>query len=193
MALHYNRAMCFAQMREAAHMTHSEGSQSALVVIDVQRALFEKSTPVYGAEALLCNINALIHRAHQQGIPVFFFRHSNQSFLAHGSDGWQFHPALKLDAADILLEKTHGSAFQDTCFHQALQERKISRLVVTGLVTNGCVRATCEDARKRGYTVVLVKDGHSSYQRDAVKIIDEWNERLCAQGIELLTAEAVQF
>ncbi|QPC83705.1 cysteine hydrolase [Phototrophicus methaneseepsis] len=174
-------------------MTNTEDLQTALVVIDVQQALFEKKTPIHRAEVLLCNINSLVDCAHEKGIPIFYFRHTNKSFLAYGTAGWQLHPALRPDTVDILLEKEHGSAFQDTSLHQALQERQINRLIVTGLVTNGCIRATCEDAKKHGYDVVLVKDGHSTYQRDAAKIIDEWNERLSTQGIEVLTTEAIRF
>jgi nicotinamidase-related amidase len=167
--------------------------QTALVVIDVQKALFEKSTPIYRAETLLQNINALIARAHEQNVPVFFFRHNNKSFLAHGSDGWQMHSALEPTPADSVLEKQHGSGFVDTSFQQDLQARNVTRLVITGLVTNGCIRATTEDALQRGYTVVLVKDAHSTYQKAAAKIIDEWNQKLADQGAEVVSTEAVEF
>jgi nicotinamidase-related amidase len=173
-------------------MTDTE-HQSALVVIDVQRALFERATPVHNAEALLQNINTLIDKAHDQGSPVFFFRHANKSFLTQGSAGWELHPALQLTADDILLEKQHGSAFQDTAFHEELQARKINQLMVTGLVTNGCVKVTCNAAQKHGYNVVLVADGHGSYHKEAAKIIDEWNQRLGEQGIEVLLTEAIHF
>lgn len=174
-------------------MTNNEQYRTALIVIDVQRALFEKPVPVHCADALLRNICTLMDRAHEHGLPVFIFRHANKSFLAHGSDGWQLHPALRPAATDILLDKTHGSGFQDTSFQQHLEQGKIDRLVVTGLVTNGCVRATIEDAIKRGYEVVLVRDGHSSYHRDAARIIDAYNQQLSEQGIAVIFAQAVQF
>jgi len=167
--------------------------QSALVVIDVQNALFEKPTPVYNADALLRNITSLMDRAHTNNCPVFVFRHTNNSFLAYGSDGWQLHSALCLDATDTVLDKQHGSAFADTPFQQQLEARGIHRLVVTGLVSNGCVKATCEAALKLGYAVVLVADGHSSYHKDAAQIIEEWNRRLSALGVDVVPAAAVAF
>lgn len=185
--------MGFCQIREGALVINNAEQRTALIIIDMQQALFEKTTPVFCAEALVCNINSLIACAHEKAIPVFFFRHVNKSFLAYGSAGWQLHPALNPTSTDIVLEKTHGSAFQETCLHQTLQERQIKRLVVAGLVTNGCIRATCEDAQKHGYEVILVKDGHSTYQRGATKIIDEWNDRLGEQGIEVVVTQAVQF
>ena len=43
----------------------------ALLVIDVQKELFEKSTPIYAADQLLENICALIDQAHSAQVPVF--------------------------------------------------------------------------------------------------------------------------
>jgi nicotinamidase-related amidase len=60
----------------------------ALLVIDVQRGLFEKSTPVYQADELLKNISALVDRAHRAGAAVFYVQHSDQRDLRAGSEGW---------------------------------------------------------------------------------------------------------
>jgi nicotinamidase-related amidase len=67
------------------------------------------------------------------------------------------------------------------------------RLVITGLVTHGCVKATCIGAKDLGYKVVLVRDGHSNYRKDAAKIIEEWNQRLGDGGVELLSTHEISF
>lgn len=170
-------------------INHEE--RAALIIIDVQQALFEKTTPIPNPGALLQTINRLIKQAHEREIPVFFFRHANKSFLAPGSAGWNLHTDLHPSASDIVLEKQHGSAFQDTPFDQELHARKVTRLIVTGLVTNGCVRATCEAALKRGYAVTVVKDGHSTYQKGAAAIIEEWNQRFSEQGIEVVMSDDI--
>ena len=36
-----------------------------------------------------------------------------------------------------------------------------------GLVSNGCVKATCLGGIKNGYKVILVKDGHSNFNKNA--------------------------
>ncbi len=69
--------------------------KKALLVIDVQKALFEKSTVIYQADRLLRTINLLIEQARKTQTPVIFIQHSNDSFLAKGSDGWQLHGDLK--------------------------------------------------------------------------------------------------
>jgi nicotinamidase-related amidase len=47
-------------------------TNTALLVIDVQKELFEKSTPIYNADKLLENICNLINQAHGANIPVFY-------------------------------------------------------------------------------------------------------------------------
>lgn len=159
--------------------------RSALLVVDVQEAMFHKATPVYGAEALLANIKTLAARAHSAGAPVVYIQHDDGRSLVRGSDGWRLHPALQPAAGDLLIEKQHPDAFEQTTLAAELQARAIGLLVVTGLVTHGCVRATCLGAQKLGYAVTLAADAHSSYNKDAAGLIEEWNAKLAAQGIEV--------
>ncbi len=161
------------------------GNDVALLIIDVQKGLFDKSTPIYNAGKLLENINALADCAHRAGVPVFYVQHANESWLAPGSDGWQLHAGLRPVATDCAIQKRHGSAFQGTGLGKELEARAISRLIVTGLVTHGCVKATCLDALKLGYGVTLVKDGHSNFHKQAVDVIAEWNQKLSESGVEL--------
>ena len=165
----------------------------ALLVIDVQQGLFEKSTPIYKAEELLENISTLVERAHQSGVPVFYIQHSDLKTLRKGSPNWQLHPRLQPRASDQIIHKQHGNAFEDTNLDEALRSRNITNLLVTGLVTHGCVRATCLGARQLGYKVVLAKDAHSNYSKQAAKIIEEWNQKVCAENIELIPTMEIEF
>jgi nicotinamidase-related amidase len=165
------------------------GNDVALLVIDVQKGLFDKSTPIYDAARLLENINALADCAHRAGVPVFYVQHANESWLAPGSEGWQLHAGLRPLDIDGAIQKRHGSAFQGTGLGKALEARAISRLIVTGLVTHGCVKATCLDAVKLGYGVILVKDGHSNFHKKAADVIAEWNQKLSEGGVELKSTQ----
>ena len=165
----------------------------ALLIIDVQQGLFEKSTPIYRADTLLKNIGTLVDRAHRAGAPVFYVQHSDKRFLVKGSDRWQLHPDLHPLDTERIIHKRHGSAFKDTDLGQELKSRGIKSLVVTGLVTHGCVRATCLDAKKLGYRVILVQDGHSSFSQQAAKLIEEWNRKLSEKMIELKSTCEIKF
>lgn len=167
-------------------------AQATLLVIDVQQGLFKKSTPIYRAETLLANINTLVERAHQAQVPVFYIQHSNK-LLVEGTGDWQLHPHLRPAAGDRSLQKQHGSAFQETGLHQELSQDKIRTLVVTGLVTHGCVQATCLEARQLGYRVILVTDGHSNYHRQAAGLIETWHQKLATAGVELQSTAEIRF
>ena len=170
-----------------------EKSKSALLVIDVQKEQFEASSPVYQANDLLRNINSLISKARQEGVPVFFVQHSADSYLKYGSDGWQLHPQIQPIAGDPVIHKRHPNSFEDTNLQEELRSRGVSRVVVTGLVTHGCVKATCLGALKEGYQVVLVSDAHSNFSKDALGMIEKWNRELSSKGATLVETNSVTF
>ncbi|MFN2283315.1 MAG: cysteine hydrolase family protein [Anaerolineae bacterium] len=178
-------------------MGTSENSPStqniALLVIDVQQGLFEKSTPIYKADALLENITTLVDRAHLNDVPVIYVQHSAAKHLVKGSAEWQLHSQLHPLRADTIIHKLHGNAFEDTPLDEILRARHVTTVVVTGLVTHGCVRATCIGARKLGYNVILVKDGHSSFSKKAADLIVDWNEKLSAKQIEVRATSEITF
>ncbi|MEL7626746.1 MAG: isochorismatase family protein [Anaerolineaceae bacterium] len=79
----------------------------------------------------------------QKGVPVFFIQHSAASYLKYGSDGWQLHPQMQPVADEVIVHKQHGNSFEDTDLKDELSKRNVNMVVVTGLVTHGCVKATC--------------------------------------------------
>jgi len=186
-------------MSRAAKQRNLEGkkmnkkSTMALLVIDVQKGLFERSTPIYEAKQVLENINTLINNARQEGVPVFFIQHANKDTLVKGSDAWQLHPDIQpLDDEDI-IHKLYGNAFKDTGLHDELEKRNVRLLVVTGLVTHGCVQATSLGAIEKGYKVMLVSDGHSNFSKDAPQLIEKWNQAISEKGAELIGTQKVNF
>jgi nicotinamidase/pyrazinamidase len=81
-----------------------------------------------------------------------------------GTPGAELHPALDRSSVDLVLDKGEDpespgySAFADTGLHGRLRERGVDRLIVAGLATDYCVRATVLDARAAGFDVVVVED-----------------------------------
>jgi len=183
-------------VREIAMVKTSKslhGEKCALLIIDVQRGLFKQASPVYEAEALLENINSLVDRAHEKYVPVFYIQHANNSSLVEGTENWKLHPALQPTDTDVVIQKRQGSAFVDTSLGEGLASRGVEELVITGLVSQGCVRATCLDALQLGYAVELVEDAHSTYSKTAKRIIRKWNKTLSEQGAELVKTTEVHF
>lgn len=163
--------------------------ETALLIIDVQTELFQKPAKIYKAQELLANLQALADYAHNNAIPVFYVQHSSKAFLIKGTPGWQLHPQLQPLDQDRHIFKLHPSAFEETELKAELELQGIKKLVIAGLVTHGCVKATSLDALKKGYLVTLVGDAHSSYSNSAAKLIDEWNAKIQKAGARLMTTK----
>lgn len=167
--------------------------KSALLIIDVQRELFAKTLPIYDEDRLLANIRLLADKAHASKVPVFWVQHSSEKTLVEGTDGWKLHPAFIPLKSDSFIRKRHGNAFEDTLLKEELDALHVRRVVVAGLVTHGCVQATCNGAHELGYDVVLVKDAHSNYNVKARDVINEWNATLSHGVVRLESAVEVNF
>ena len=171
----------------------SEQIKQALLVIDVQQGLFERSIPIYKEEELLGNINSLIDKARQADVPVIFIQHSNEGSLKFGTDVWKLHPEIQPLADEIIIHKQQGNAFAGTNLQDELKQRGVEELLITGLVTHGCVKATSLGSLGKGYKTVLVSDAHSNFSEDAPGMIEKWNQVLREKGAELVRTQDVNF
>jgi nicotinamidase-related amidase len=60
---------------------------------------------------------------------------------------------------EIIFDKTSSSVFNSTAIDSVLRRMGIEHLVITGIVTDGCVELSARDAADKGYDVTLVSDG----------------------------------
>lgn len=166
-------------------------SRSVLLVIDVQQALFERSTPIFHAERLLDTINSMITFFRESGRAVVFVQHENNKILLKGTPGWKIHSELHREESDPVIYKQHGNAFEQTGLQELLDSCGVDTIVIAGLVSNGCIRATCLGALDLGFQVILTADGHSSWHKDIGKIIVKINREMEEAGVEVFLAEQI--
>jgi nicotinamidase/pyrazinamidase len=99
-----------------------------------------------------------------------------------GTAGAELHP--KLDATKIRLVITKGShpdrdaysGFQDTELAKILRGKGVNRVVVCGIATDYCVRATAHDALQEGFEVLVLEDairGVEVQPGDSQRALDE--------------------
>ncbi|MBI1854217.1 MAG: isochorismatase family protein [Planctomycetes bacterium] len=87
-----------------------------------------------------------------------------------GSAGAAFHPSLRLPPNVHVVSKATTrnaeaySTFDGTDFDERLRRLGVRRLVIGGLATDYCVRATVLDARRLGFAVGV--------PRDAIRAVD---------------------
>lgn len=74
----------------------------------------------------------------------------------------EFVPAVGPVGDEIVLSKTTNSVFNSTVIDMVLRNLGIDQLVVTGIVTQGCVELSARDAADRGYQVAVISDACAS-------------------------------
>jgi nicotinamidase-related amidase len=157
---------------------------SALLVIDVQRALFETSPPPFDAAAVLTRINALADRARAAGAPVIYVQHESPgTMMAHGGSGWDQDTRLTPAEGDIRIRKTTPDSFLRTGLAQVLADAGATQLVVCGYATEFCVDTTVRRAAGLGLPVTLAADAHTTHDKphaSGARIRDHHNATLPA-------------
>ena len=112
---------------------------------------------------------------------------------APDTPGWQLHPALAPQEADLKLRKQKSNAFEGTGLRGMLEQRGVNSVVVCGMVTHGCVKNTCLGALEEGWQVTLAADAHSSYSKDAAAMIEKWNAALAEAGVSVVESALISF
>jgi nicotinamidase-related amidase len=150
------------------------GSKPALLVVDMIKGFTDPACPL-GCDCpdvVAANI-ALLEVFHAARLPVFFttvvYHNDSQArvfrerinalnLLTPDSDWVRLDERLPRQAADELIEKQWASAFHKTDLDQRLRARGVDSLVVTGLTTSGCVRASAVDGLQYDYRVVIPRE-----------------------------------
>jgi nicotinamidase-related amidase len=109
-------------------------------------------------------------------------QHSDDE-LPYGSPEWQWVPQLVAGADELRVHKRFNSAFEKTVLEDELAKSCVAHLVLAGVATNWCIRATAYGALDRGYDVTIVEDAHTTGSMEldngkkieASTIIDELN------------------
>jgi maleamate amidohydrolase len=155
------------------HLTF--GQSPALLIVDFVLAYLDTASPLYAnAEGALASNERLLAAARMAKIPVIF---TNVVYEPGGADGGLFYqkiPALRLfekgsplggfpptlmpQEGELVISKQYASAFFGTALAAALHEQAIDTLLITGMSTSGCVRATALDALQHGFAPFVVRD-----------------------------------
>jgi nicotinamidase-related amidase len=150
------------------------GRKPALVLVDMIRGFTDPACPLGCDCPEVVAANArLLREFHSCGLPVFFttvvYRDANQArvfrrriealnLLTPDSDWVKTDPRLDRQPGDELIEKQWASGFHGTDLDARLRARGVDSLVVTGLTTSGCVRATVVDGLQYDYQVVVARE-----------------------------------
>ncbi|MFK8021815.1 MAG: isochorismatase family protein [Pseudomonadales bacterium] len=124
-------------------------------VLDVFR---KRQLPIFFTSVVYSNANQA---------KVFRARVNALNELTSESKWVQLHPDLDRQAHEVLIEKQWPSAFHKTSLDAQLRAMSVDSIVVTGLTTSGCVRATAVDGLQYDYPVVVLEDAVGDRNREA--------------------------
>ncbi|RMH46345.1 MAG: isochorismatase family protein [Alphaproteobacteria bacterium] len=163
--------------RAGYHARQVWGRSPALLLVDFAQAYFSPNAPLYGGEG--CErarrgAMTLLAAARETGIPVV---HTEVRYQKGGRDGGVFFrkvpalacfergnplgdPVAGLEPAEgeTVITKQYPSAFFGTSLAAMLTAQRVDTLLITGLTTSGCVRASCVDAMSSGFVTLVVED-----------------------------------
>ena len=151
------------------------GTRPCLLIIDMVQAYLQPDSPIYaGIEDALASTTRLLHLARRLGVPVI---HTNVEFVPGGLNGGvffrkipllrifergsplgAFHPELMPLPHEVVVTKQYASAFFGTSLASTLTAQGIDTVLIAGVSTSGCVRATATDACQHGFIPIVVRE-----------------------------------
>ena len=159
------------------------GKRPALILVDFVEAYFDKSCELYAdVDHVLASALRVREVARAKNVPIIF---TNLVYQQGGADGGVFYQKVKplrhfqkgqpmgawpkgVEPADneLVISKQYPSAFFDTSLATTLTELNIDSLIITGLTTSGCIRATCVDCVSHGFIPIVVSDSCGDRHED---------------------------
>ena len=140
---------------------------TAILVIDVQRGLFDPQPRPFEADAVIERINTVTAQARSVNAPVIFVQHERaEGLLEHGSESWHMPAGLVVQATERALRKTTPDSFLRTGLERLLRDAKIDTLVICGYATQYCIDTTARRAASLGFNVTLVADAHTTHDTE---------------------------
>ena len=134
--------------------------RKALVVIDIQNDITKHYRDIIG------RINAAIDWAAAQEMDVVYIKHNNLSpgtrTFKPDTKGAELAPELRV-VSDKVFVKTKANSLTSEGFSAYIRENGINEFFVTGADATACVKSTCFNMAKAGYTVHVISDCVTTY------------------------------
>lgn len=159
------------------------GPSPVVLAVDMMRAYFDPASALcLPDDGCLRSAARVLAAARQHGVPVV---HTRVRYSADGADGGVFFrkvPALRVLVGEgpmgelmppvaptddeLVVVKQYASAFFGTSLASTLHARGVDTVVVVGVSTSGCIRATAVDAIQHGFVPLVVRDAVGDRARE---------------------------
>ena len=144
---------------------------AALVVIDLQNDITKNYKEIIGTT------NQAIDWAVANNMDVVYIQHNNLSAgtktFKPDTHGAEFVPELKIVSEHIFL-KTKSNALTSEEFDAFIRAHDITEFFIAGADATACVKSTCFNMTKVGYTVHVLSDCITSYDKNKLPEMMEY-------------------
>ncbi len=152
------------------------GAKPAVLVIDEQKGMTDAECPLGSTlDDMIVNSAALIRAAHAKSIPVIYtvvaykpdmsdagvfgLKIPTLKLITVGSKWAELDDRLPYEAdKDYLLVKKLPSGFFGTHLIPILRYHQVDTIILIGISTSGCVRASAYDGLSYGYRMIVPRD-----------------------------------
>ncbi len=183
-------------------------NKTALLIIDMQNDFVLENAPlrVKGAIEVIGNIKKVLMEFRNRKLPVFHIVRihrkdgsdveitrreifSKTPYAVENTKGAEIIDALKPKDGEYIIKKVRMSAFLGTELDAILKYLEIKNVVIIGIQTPNCVRATAFDAVAYNYNTYAVEDAIAAQNHEihASNILDMKNI-----GIKIITTKEIK-
>ncbi len=156
---------------------NGDPQHTALLIIDMQQDPAKIAPEM--TNAVLPNLEKIIASARSKEVKIFYIGRAYRldgsnvepyrlnAFKAHpfqvtGTPGADFINSIKPQPQDWIIYKNRADGFMDTYLNEYLSNLQIKNVIITGIQTPVCVRATAISAMERNYNVTMITDATAS-------------------------------
>ena len=156
---------------------------SALVVIDLQNDITKNYREI------IEKVNEAIDWAVEKELWVVYIQHNNLSAgtrtFKPGTHGAEMVPEMKV-VSDHIFTKSKSNALTCEDFTTFIQEHAITEFYIAGADATACIKSTCFNMTKNGYTVHVLSDCITSYNKKKLPEMITYYE---SKGCSIMTIQ----
>lgn len=150
----------------------------ALVVIDLQNDITKNYRDI------ITSVNLAVERAKCAGMHIVYILHHNLSAgtrtFKPGTKGAELVPELNV-VSDNIFVKTKSNALTSAAFADFIAANDITDFYLAGADATACVKSTSYNMAKAGYTVHVLSDCVTSYDKKKIdEMLDYYKSKGCA-------------
>ena len=152
------------------------GSSPALIVVDMCTAYFDPESPLFLDRPEVTDaVRSIVGKARKVGVAVVWTRVEYEPGGANGGIWYEKLPdilcafdegnrfgqwleGLEPGEEELVITKQHASGFFGTDLADQLKRLGVDSLLITGVSTSGCVRATATDASAWGFKPFVIRE-----------------------------------